>query len=112
MIFEPDLLRGRLLRRYKRFFADIELDTGERIVAHCANPGRMTTCAPDRARVWVSRSDNPARKLAYTWELVESAGAIVCVNTARGNAVVGEALAGDVIGEVAGYARRPRGSLR
>lgn len=99
----PDLLTGRLVRRYKRFFADIELDSGELITAHCANPGRMTTCAPDRARVWVSRSDNPARKLAYTWELVESNDAIVCVNTARGNAIVGEALANEVIAEVTEY---------
>jgi sugar fermentation stimulation protein A len=104
----PELLTGRLIRRYKRFFADIELDSGTTITAHCANPGRMTTCAPDRARVWVSRSDNPARKLAYTWELVESNGAIVCVNTARGNAIVGEALDERAISEVADYPRIQR----
>lgn len=104
----PELLTGRLVSRYKRFFADIELDSGDIITAHCANPGRMTTCAPDRARVWVSRSDNPARKLAYTWELVESNGAIVCVNTQRGNAIVDEALATRAISEVAHYGRIQR----
>ncbi len=69
----PPLEPGRLLRRYKRFFADIELDSGETIVAHCPNTGPMTGVCLIGNRVMVSRSDNPKRKLAYTWELIEVA---------------------------------------
>lgn len=91
MRFERELRKGRLLRRYKRFLADIELG-GEIVVAHCPDPGAMTTCAEQGAPVWVSESDNPRRKLRYTWELVWAHGAMVCVNTSRANDVVAEAL--------------------
>ena len=67
----PDLLPGRLLKRYKRFLADIELDTGETITAHCPNTGPMTGVSAIDSPVMVSRSNNPKRKLAYTWELIE-----------------------------------------
>ena len=67
----PPLLRGTLVKRYKRFFADIELDTGELIVAHCPNTGPMTSVSTVGSPVQVSRSTNPSRKLAYTWELIE-----------------------------------------
>jgi sugar fermentation stimulation protein A len=67
----PPLLRGTLVKRYKRFFADIELDTGELIVAHCPNTGPMTSVSTVGSPVQVSQSTNPARKLAYTWELIE-----------------------------------------
>ncbi len=99
---EP-LLEGRLVRRYKRFLADIELAGGELVVSHCANPGSMKTCQPDGARAWLSRAHGAKRKLAYTWELVEAEGATVCINTARANAVVEEALRAGVIGELAGF---------
>jgi sugar fermentation stimulation protein A len=101
--FDSQLTEGRLVRRYKRFLADIELADGEVVVSHCPNPGSMKTCAPDRARVWISKSDNPKRKLAYTWELVESAGAMVCVNTARANDIVAEAIDAGAISELTGY---------
>src|SRR5688572_19733779 len=92
-------VEGRLLRRYKRFFADVALEGGAEVVAHCANPGSMRTCAPDGARVWLSRA--PAgRKLAYTWELVEAEGALVSVNTGRANHVVAEGLAAGVVDEL------------
>ena len=103
MRYRAPLIEGRLVRRYKRFFADVELAGGEIVVTHCANPGSMKTCAPDAARVWLSRSDDPRRRLAYTWELVEAEGAMVVVNTAHANAVVGEALAAGAIPELAGY---------
>jgi sugar fermentation stimulation protein A len=67
----PTLQSGRLLKRYKRFFADIELDSGEIITAHCPNTGPMTGIAIPGNRVQVSKSDNPKRKLAYTWEMIE-----------------------------------------
>ena len=103
MKFETPLLEGRLLRRYKRFLADIELPDEQVIVAHCPNPGSMLTCAPDYARVWFTVHDNPRRKLPCTWELVEAHGAMVCVNTARANEVVAEALDNGVIAELNGY---------
>jgi sugar fermentation stimulation protein A len=104
MEFCPPLIEARLVRRYKRFLADIELASGQVILAHCPNPGAMRTCAPDRARVWVWKTANPKRKLAYTWELVEAEGALVCVNTARANSVIAEAIAAAAIPELAGYA--------
>lgn len=99
----PHLVEGRLVRRYKRFFADVELPGGEVVVSHCANPGSMRTCAPDRARVWLSASDRPGRKLRWTWELVEADGDLVCVNTARANELVAEALARGRVAELAGW---------
>lgn len=97
------LRKGRLIRRYKRFLADVELVGGEVVTAHCANPGSMLRCAPDDAPVWLSRSDNPKRKLPYTWELVRAHGSYVCVNTARANGVVADALHAGVVRELAGF---------
>jgi sugar fermentation stimulation protein A len=104
MQFEQPLIEGRLVRRYKRFLADVALQPGgEVVVAHCPNPGSMRTCMAEGGRVWLSRSDDPRRKLPYTWELAEVDGAMVCVNTARANAVVAEALASGVIAELRGF---------
>lgn len=84
----PPLISGKLIKRYKRFLADIELVTGEIITAHCANTGPMTgNCAPG-SLVQVSKSDNPKRKLAYTWEMIQIDSAWVGVNTAMPNRVV------------------------
>jgi len=91
----PELLAGRLLKRYKRFMADIELDTGETITAHCPNTGPMTGVCHIGNRVMVSRSNNPKRKLAYTWELIEvhdNGPVWVGVNTALPNRVMRSAL--------------------
>jgi sugar fermentation stimulation protein A len=109
MRFSAPLVPATLVRRYKRFLADVTLPTGEQITAHVANPGSMIGLAPPGARVWLSKSDNPKRKLPYSWELIEvdlGAGReIVGVNTAHPNAIVGEALAGGTIPELAGYDR-------
>lgn len=86
----PPLLRGILVKRYKRFFADIELDSGELITAHCPNTGPMTSISTIGSPVQVSLSTNPKRKLAYTWELIEvydNAPTWVGVNTALPNQV-------------------------
>ncbi len=105
--FEPPLLPAILRRRYKRFLADVELE-GQEMVVHCANPGRMTTCAPDGAAIWLHDSQNAARKLRYTWELVRVEGDLVCVNTARGNQLVAAALEQGTIPELAGYSTLAR----
>jgi sugar fermentation stimulation protein A len=103
MQFDRPLLEGQLARRYKRFFADVKLRNGQVVVSHCPNPGSMKNCRPDGARVWVSRNDDPRRKLRYTWELVEVERTLVCVNTARPNSVIAEALSAGRIPELAGY---------
>src|SRR3546814_12056366 len=74
MQFPEPLLPGRLLRRYKRFLADVVLENGTEVVAHCANPGSMLGLAEPGAPVWLSQSDNPKRKLRYSWELVAVQG--------------------------------------
>ena len=86
------LQQGILIKRYKRFFADIRLTDGSEVTAHCPNTGAMTGCATPGWGVWVSESDNPKRKLRYTLELVESPSGIVCVHSARANKLVAEAL--------------------
>ena len=96
----PPLTSGTIIKRYKRFFADIELDSGEVITAHCPNTGPMTgICIPGN-RVWVSRSDNPNRKLPYTWEAIEvhdNKPTWVGVNTALPNRVIKAALEANVL---------------
>ena len=108
MRFPDPLIRGRLVRRYKRFLSDVELDSGEQVVAHCANPGSMLGLADPGAEVWLSPSRNPARKLKYSWELVAAGDGLVGINTGHPNAIVAEALAGDRIPELTGYQNRRR----
>lgn len=103
MRFDAPLREGTLLRRYKRFLADIELDTGETVVAHCPNPGSMATCAPEGARAWVSYSDRKGRKLPYTWEIVDVDGELVSVNPVRSNRLVVEAIEKGRVPELGGY---------
>ncbi len=101
----PPLLEGRLVDRYKRFFADVRLADGQTVTAHCPNPGSMRNCRPDNARVWLSKATNPKRKLRFSWELVEVDAALVAVNTGRANQVVAEALEAGAIEELTGYDR-------
>ena len=104
MEFKPPLIRGRLSKRYKRFLADIVLDTGEEVTAHCANPGSMMGLAQPGATVWVQPSTNPKRKLKYSWKLQElDGGGFAGIDTSVPNAVVGEALLAAEIPEVATY---------
>lgn len=100
----PDLNHGVLLRRYKRFLADVQLPSGELLTLHCPNTGAMTGCAEAGDRVWFSTSSNPKRKYAYTWELTETAsGDFICINTLRANQLAKEVLVEGWIHELAGY---------
>lgn len=103
MQFSSSLLRGRLIKRYKRFFADIELSDGAIITAHCPNTGSMQGVLTPGTPVWVSQSDNPKRTLKYTWELAEIDGTYVGVNTQNPNRIVGDALMSGYIPELASY---------
>lgn len=76
MRFSPSLEQGRLLRRYKRFLADIELASGEQMTIHCPNTGSMLNCMREGGQVWFSRSNDPKRKLPGTWEISETPGAV------------------------------------
>ena len=103
------LVPGILRRRYKRFLADVELADGEVVVAHCPNTGSMRAVNVPGCRVWLAPSTNPARKLAWTWELIELPQpdgdvALASVHTGRANAIVEEALLAGRIPELAGYA--------
>jgi sugar fermentation stimulation protein A len=93
----PALEEGRLLRRYKRFLADVELPDGQVITAHCPNTGAMTGCTPEGARVWLSRSTSPTRKYPCTWELVDTPAGLACIHSAKANKVVAEGFESGVI---------------
>lgn len=109
MRFDPPLEEGRLLRRYKRFLADIETASGELLTIHCANTGSMLNCMSEGARVWFSRSNDPKRKLPGTWELGETPhGRLAMLNTGRANALVEEALRAGVITELHGFSSLKR----
>ena len=103
MLLPAPLVKGRLVKRYKRFLADVVLEDGTETTAHCANPGAMTGVAPEGAPVWLSDHDGKGRKLRYSWELVEIDGALVGINTQHPNRIAEEAVAKGAIPELSGY---------
>lgn len=103
----PPLVEGRLIVRRNRFVAEVEVD-GQPVEAHCPNTGSMLGCKAPGSRVWLSRAENPARKLVWTWEIVEARpGVLVGLHTGRPNGLVEEAIRAGRVPELAGY-----GSIR
>lgn len=103
MRFDQELQQGILIRRYKRFLADIKLPDGAEITIHCPNSGSMRSCSDPGSPVCYSRSGNPARKYPHTLEMVHNGSTWIGVNTARTNAIVAEALKNGMIGELSGF---------
>jgi sugar fermentation stimulation protein A len=112
MQFKSPLVRGTLIKRYKRFLADVLLDSGETIIAACPNTGSMLGLNEPGNAVWLSRSDSPTRKYPHTWELVEiPERGLVGVNTAHPNHIVAEAIASQKLRPLKGYAHM-RGEVK
>lgn len=99
----PKLYEGKLIKRYKRFLADIMLKNGELVTAHVPNSGSMTSCIEENCQVWLSSSDNPKRKLKYTLELTKIEDNLICTNTNLANKIAYEAIKDGIIKELQGY---------
>ncbi|MEO1562367.1 MAG: DNA/RNA nuclease SfsA [Pseudomonadota bacterium] len=103
MEFDRPLISGTLERRYKRFLADVTLEDGRSVTAHCANTGAMLGVQMPGSEVWLEPNDNPKRKLNYSWKLIRADGAMVGIDTSVPNRVVGEALNQRAVSEFADY---------
>lgn len=103
MKFARPLVAGHLLRRYKRFLADVVLSDGSQVTAACPNTGSMMGCCEPGSAVWLSESDSPTRKYRHTWELVQAGDTLVGINTGWPNRLAAEAIASGVVAELAGY---------
>ena len=103
MKFPDPLIPGTLIKRYKRFLADVELSGGEIVTAHCPNTGSMLSVSAPGSAVWLSPARTPGRKLAYTWELIQVGDTLVGINTSKSNALVEEAIGNGTIAELAAY---------
>lgn len=87
MKFTTPLVHGTLIRRYKRFLADVLLDDGTLVIAHCTNSGSMLSCLEEGAEVWLTPVDDPKRKTRFTWEMILIGGSWVGINTSHPNAL-------------------------
>ncbi len=106
MKYETELQKGILIKRYKRFLADVQLEDGREITIHCPNTGSMKNCNEVGSTVWFSDSGNPKRKYQHTWEMVSvENGAIAGINTSRANGLIREAIEQGVIPALSGAVR-------
>lgn len=103
MLFKNPLIKGQLIKRYKRFLADVTLENGEIVTVHCPNPGAMLGITSPGSQVFLSKSDNLKRKLPFTWEMVEVDNIKIGVNTNNPNSIVHQALLNNFIPELSGY---------
>jgi len=103
MKYEKTLVKGHLIQRYKRFLADVTLESGEVVVVHCANPGSMEGLKSPGSVVYLSPNQNPKAKLDWRWELIDVGSSLVGINTSRPNAIVEAAILGGEIPELAGF---------
>ncbi|HCE59122.1 MAG TPA: DNA/RNA nuclease SfsA [Prolixibacteraceae bacterium] len=105
MVFAAELVHGFLIKRYKRFLADVKLDTGETVVAHCTNSGSMKSSIETGAEVYLSPVAAPARKTLFTWEMIKINGNWVGINTANPNKLAFEAISEGKIHGLTGYTK-------
>jgi len=102
--FPQPLTPARLIKRYKRFLADVVFDDGRELTIYCPNTGSMLNCAEPGSHIWLSHSDDPKRKYAYSWQLVETGpGELACIHSALANNVVKQGVEADQIPELQGY---------
>ncbi len=103
MNFNKPLIHGTLIKRYKRFLADVKLDSGEIITAHCTNSGTMRSCLEDNAEVYLTPVDDPKRKTKFTWEMIKINGDWVGINTGNPNKLAFDAVKNGEIEKLKGY---------
>ena len=103
MQFHAPLIKGFLIKRYKRFMADIELESGQTVTAHCANSGSMLSINEPGSEVWLSPAKNANRKLKFTWELIRTGSTLVGINTQHPNTIVAEAIKNSRVIELKGF---------
>lgn len=103
MIFQKKLVHGILIKRYKRFLADVRLDDGTEVVAHCTNSGTMKSCLENGAEVYLTPVNDPKRKTKFTWEMIKINGDWIGINTGNPNNLAFEAISAGTIPELKGY---------
>ncbi len=103
MIFKEKLVHGTLIKRYKRFLADIKLDDGTVVVVHCTNSGSMKSCLENGAEVYLTPENDPKRRTKFTWEMIKINGDWIGINTGNPNKLAFEAIYAGTIHELTGY---------
>ena len=103
MKFHAPLIKGQLIKRYKRFMADVTLANGDVVTAHCANSGSMISVDEPGAEVWLSPAKNPDRKLKFTWEMIQIKRSLVGINTQHPNTLVAEAIVAGKVPSLTGF---------
>ena len=108
MKFQHELIHGTLVKRYKRFLADVKIDSGEMVVAHCTNSGSMKSCIENGTEVYLSPVNGSLRKTRFTWEMIRIGGDWVGINTANPNKLAFESISGGLIPGLESYTKVTR----